>query len=241
SLPPQVTEALSSYVKKGAAVLCSAKVPARDQAFLNLLGLGSVGPETEAYGAYFRCPDEKVVPVGDSCLKCSLSTASPLFPVMPAQKFGPPEVCYVQEECTESFGMYLNEFGGGRAIFIPWKAGSLYYSEGYDIWFEFMKGVLTRYAGACGIGVDLSPMVEVTLGRSGDSTLVCLVNGSGHFGNSFFSPVTIRDAVVEIPWQGDFSMKSLVCKDNCSGELINGKLRITVKELGFFEEIVIDK
>ncbi|MCR4675938.1 MAG: hypothetical protein K5634_01765, partial [Sphaerochaetaceae bacterium] len=46
SLPPQVTEALSSYVKKGAAVLCSAKVPARDQAFLNLLGLGSVGPET---------------------------------------------------------------------------------------------------------------------------------------------------------------------------------------------------
>ncbi|MCR4676256.1 MAG: hypothetical protein K5634_03390, partial [Sphaerochaetaceae bacterium] len=242
SIPAPLVPAISSYVKNGGKLLCSAKVPARDSQFLEILGLDSVSAEAEVYGSYFRTEEELVVPVGDSCLKCSDASAESLYSVMPAQKFGPPEVCYVQEEPTQSFGLYINTYGNGKAAFIPWKAGSLYYSEGYDVWFEFMKKVLEEKLGALSVAPTLSPMVEVTVGRCKEGTLLSFVNGSGHFGNSFFSPVEIENAVIELPWNEEsFSCTSLYRKDNCTAELIDRKLRITVKKLGFFEQIVVNR
>jgi hypothetical protein len=44
-------------------------------------------------------------------------------------------------------------------------------------------------------------MVESTLlYRDGeDFRLLCLVNGSGHFGNSFYKPLTLTDLRVQVP------------------------------------------
>ena len=50
------------------------------------------------------------------------------------------------------------------------------------------------------IGGNLSPMVEVTWFEKvdGSSQLVHLVNGSGHFGVSFYEPVKMVDLEIEL-------------------------------------------
>ncbi len=244
-LSPEICEALASFISEGGTVVASGKA---SPAF-TALGV-QPGKPVASEGAYLELSEEDkaimpglsercTIPLGKGYNGYTRTTARGLCQIMPPQRFGPPEVCFCAEEPTGLHGLLVNECGSGKAIYLPWNPGSLYYTEGYDIWFELIKAVLLDLAKAEAVSGNLSPMVEVTVGRSGGKTLVHLVNGTGHFGTSFFDPVPI-EAEFELPWgRASASIENLDVPGDVECEIRDGRLRIKVRRLGFHACLVI--
>ena len=244
-LSPEVCDSLAEYVSEGGNIVATGKIsPA-----LSVLGV-QPGKPVVSEGAYLSisCDDKKTltglsersaVPVGKGYNCYTKTSACELCAIMPPQRFGPPEVCFRDEEPTGLYGLLVNDHGKGKTVYMPWNPGAIYFNEGYDIWFEFVKAALVEVLGVEQVSKTLSPMVEVTVGKSGDKTVVHFVNGTGHFGTSFFDPVTV-DAEVEIPWdKGDACCENLDESGNAECEVLDGKLRIRVPKLGFHACVAI--
>mgnify|MGYP003623559935 CR=1 FL=1 len=182
-------------------------------------------------------------PVGNSLQPVAMEPdARTYMRLLPAEPFGPPEVCYPHKAPSEQFGVSVYPFEAGKGVFIPWNPAACYYTDGYDVWALFMKDVLTIICGAVCLSENLTPMVEVTHGRKEDVDLIHFVNVSGHYGTSFFDPVVLHDITVEVPWfDKDLEWETLYTPDNAVIQEVNGKLYATVKALGFYECIVIRK
>jgi hypothetical protein len=162
--------------------------------------------------------------------------------LIPPHNFGPRERCYY-ELTTDFPGIVISPFGKGRGIFIPWSPGALFHQQGHVNTSDFCSDVLEGFAGISPFLGNLSPMVEVTHYQSDDGTyhLIHLVNGSGHFGSSFYPPVSMHDIQIEIAIEGQIkSVKGLRCGRPLPYELLNGQLSINLPQLGLFEVIKID-
>ena len=244
-LSADICDALAGFVSGGGSIVASGKAsPA-----LSVLGV-QPGKPVAADGAYIELSDTDrdvlpelscrgPVPMGKGYNSYTRLTASEVCRIMPPQSFGPPEVCYCNEEPTGLYGLLLNDHGKGKAVYMPWNPGSLYYSEGYDIWMEFVSSVLLDVIGVSQVSRSMSPMVEVTVGKSGNRAVVHLVNGTGHFGTSFFDPVPV-DAEFEIPWDKEnASIENLDAAGNVEFSIRDGKLRVKVPGLGFHACLVI--
>jgi hypothetical protein len=252
-LSPDICQALDDYVSSGGRLLISGKAPQGNGKPLTSLGLQSAGKTVEAEGANIRLSeddkaiipglsDRGFIPLGKGYVSYVNARAKEFCPIMPPQRFGPPEVCFVNEEPTGLSGLLVNDFGKGRVVWLPWTPGTLYYTEGYDIWFCLAKGVLVDILGVEQISQSLNPMVEVTIGKTEEKTLIHFVNGTGHFGTSFFDPVPVSDVQVEIPWEyEDIRCDNLDEPGNVRFELINGTLKISIPRLGFHACVVITK
>lgn len=252
-LKASVCSRINEYVQRGGAVVVIGKTPLEQGRPLAALGLKEVGPFVNAEGANLHLTDESrmyfpslvdraFIPVGKGYYPYSPDTAKGLIDLMPPQRFGPPEVCYMAEEPTGYSGVVLNCYGKGKALYIPWNVGAFYYAEGYDIWLVFLQDVLQHILALQSLSRTLSPMVEVTVGTKGDETIVQFVNGTGHFGNSFFDPVELSNQSIELPWDtSEVVCRSLFEQDNCIAMHMGEKLKVTVKKLGFYEGVVIKK
>ena len=85
-------------------------------------------------------------------------------------------------------------------------------------------------------------MVEVTLGRKSDLLLLHLVNGSGHYGNSFFDPALLSDQSVTIPWTSEHvHCENLDEPGNIMWSYGENTLTVTVPRLGAHALIAIRK
>lgn len=86
-------------------------------------------------------------------------------------------------------------------------------------------------------------MVEVThfTSRVGDFELVHLVNGSGHFGNSFFAPVPMTELDVVISQDREpASVNSLVYGHPYRYNWQAGQLTIRIPKLELFDAVRIE-
>lgn len=118
--------------------------------------------------------------------------------LIPPQMFGPPERCYSTDE-SDAPGFSINNFGEGRGIYIPWKPGTFFYREGYSNTAWFMWDMLQMVCGMESLAPELTPMVEITLSARPGRLVVQLVNLSGHYGNSYYQPLELRDIHLKIP------------------------------------------
>ena len=156
------------------------------------------------------------------------------------ERFGPPELCYATEDPTEHPTVTRMAFGKGYGLCLPWNPGTNYYADGNETFRLFIGDVLENLCCVKSAGTCLTPMVEITHGRKENTELVHFVNGSGHFGNSFFEPPVLSDQSMEIAWPYD----TVTCRNidepgNVAYKLENGKLTITVPRLGYHACIVI--
>ena len=241
-LTKELAEKVDRFVEEGGNLIISGK------ASTLLSSLGTVeGKFVDAEGAYAVLPStlpslegRTHIPLGKGYFEITAGSADSFGCIMPPQSFGPPEVCYAREKETGIPGYTVNFHGKGRAIRIPWQMGALYYNEGYDLWLLVAKAILVDVLGEKTLSNTLSPMVQVTLGRKKGKVMVQLVNGTGHFGNSFFDPVEIRDVEVEIPWEkGEVECRSLYLPDNVKYEKTEETIRLKVHRLGFYEAIEV--
>ena len=238
----EVSEKIDRYVENGGNIILSGKASS------SLVSSGvEEGSFVEAEGAYVKLSSSLpslgsryLIPVGKGYFDIKTKTADCNGSVMPPQPFGPPEVCFSMEKETSVPGYTINAWGKGKVIRVPWQMGSMYYNEGYDLWLLFAKALLEDLLGRKSLSDSLSPMVQVTLGKKEGKTMVQFVNGSGHFGNSYFDPVKMENLEVEIPWEGEKAIcRSLYKDDNVMFEKKEKSLKLTVKELGFYEAIEV--
>lgn len=162
--------------------------------------------------------------------------------LIPPHNFGPPERCYYELE-TDEPGLLVNDFGEGKAIYLPWLPGALFHRQGYPNTSEFIADLLEQIGGLAPVGGNLSPMVEVTrfVQKDGGFELIHLVNGSGHFGVSFFEPVTMTnvEVVVDCAQKPD-KVWSLVNQRQVESTWQDGRLTIRVPSLGLFDAIRVE-
>jgi hypothetical protein len=167
--------------------------------------------------------------------------------LIPPHNFGPPERCYY-EQVTSHPGFVVHPYGEGCAIYLPWSPGALFHRQGHLNTAMFCGDLLLHVADVKAVGGTLSPMVEVTRFAKADGRydLVHLVNGSGHFGNSFYAPVRMKDIRVSI--ECDSAPQTIIAlrggaelPDGASPtfDWEDGQLSIDVPELGLFEALKI--
>lgn len=162
--------------------------------------------------------------------------------LIPPHPYGPPERCYYTK-VTDLPGFTVHRYGKGKAVQIPWKPGLVYARDGYQNTFLFMKDVLGSVAGLNSVEDEpFSPMVEVILGWEKDKkyAMAHLVNGTGHFGTSFFEPVAVNGIKLKLPMD---RCPSKVCQ-LVKGEEVpfrwnEGNLYVTVDTLEEMECIKI--
>ena len=85
-------------------------------------------------------------------------------------------------------------------------------------------------------------MVEITLGHKGETTLIQFVNGTGHFGKSYFDPVPVFDTKVSIPWDKEsFCVRDIETEDNTEAVLKDGILTVTLRRLDAYACIAVQE
>ena len=187
-------------------------------------------------------PDSDLVFVDGPYLEAAYAdSVAPRFRLVPPHNYGPPEHCYFTE-ISDLPGLTVNTYGQGRAIYIPWSPGALYHRQGYANTAAFAADVRGPIAGLQAVAGNLPPMVEVTLYQQagGAHRLLHLVNGSGHFGVSFFDPVPLRDLEIRVPHpRQPTRVECLVGGAPCPCAWQDGELTLRLDALDLFEAIKI--
>jgi len=167
--------------------------------------------------------------------------ATQRFKLVPPHNFGPPERCYY-ETVVDRPGFVVHPYGRGRAIYVPWLPGQLFYRQGHTNTIDFAADLIEHVAGIAPVGGNLPPMVEVTLFESHErkTQLVHLVNGSGHFGTTFYAPVPMFDLIVSVLCETAPSrVTSLVTGTEIAFTCAGGTLNLMVPRLDLFEALEI--
>ena len=183
-----------------------------------------------------------VLMTGDNYTYCTYQDAvEKHLDLIPPHMYGPPERCYFTQITTLP-GMTINSIGKGKGIFIPWQPGTLYYREGYDNPFFFMHDVVCTVAGMESIAPDTTKMVEVTYQKehSNKFFLVQLINGSGHFGTSYFDPIPIQKIAIAVETPKKITkVQSLQTGQDLPFEIRDGKVFFQLPILKDFECVVL--
>ena len=217
-----VSDALAAridrFVADGGVLIASGRSGFRDEVYeprpqpaLRSLGIRTAGPvRADIRPSYFQFEDKAGFPRfaatdlvyldGPYVYAEYEDAAVPHLRLIPPHPFGPPERCYYGT-VTDHPGFVVHPYGRGRAIYLPWLPGALFHRQGYTNTWDFAADLLEHVAGVQPVAGNLSPMVEVTrfTAAEGHSELIHLVNGSGHFGVSFFPPVPMHDLRVTLP------------------------------------------
>ncbi len=116
--------------------------------------------------------------------------------------FGPPEKVWSDKTETAVPGLVMAAHGAGRAAYLPWDVGGLYYRHSAPAHAGLVADVIDQLLPTGRqLRTSAHPLVEITLmaqparGR----TLLHLVNGSGHHDTAYFAPIAMRAIRVELP------------------------------------------
>ena len=254
-----LAQALDSYCAQGGTVIAVSRAAMRDEDYqprsapaLECLGIERVqAVRSDMRATYLKLDDKTglrrfaetdlVFVDGNYVYAHYAASAEGRLKLVPPHPFGPPERCYYTT-VVDRPGLVVNRYGEGRAIHVPWEPGALFYRQGYTNTLDFCLDLLEGVAGIEPVGGNLSPMVEVTLfqRRDGAHQLLHMVNGSGHFGVSFYPPAVMSDLTVVVPCAAaPHSVSSLVTGAACETDYADGRLTVRVPRLELFEAIKI--
>lgn len=106
------------------------------------------------------------------------------------QKFGPPELCFAEDQTAAGPGLMRKRFGKGEAIYLPWLPEWLYFRDGLPGHRELLSGLITA-ASTLPVKVDGAGPLEVTVrATEGGEGRKCvhLVNYAGQRGSAYDEP-----------------------------------------------------
>ena len=255
-------QAIDAFVKDGGKLLCTGRTgfadgeaEARPKPALASLGINKIDIVQDARGGYFELSPadhdtfkrfdgiELVYIDGDYVYASYEKDALPLISMIPPQPFGPPERCYPLYPAGKNSAAVRHPYGKGEAVYIPWFPGKLFHRQGYPNTMQLVADLLENVLGMQPVKTDLPPMVEVTLvsDRAASFHLLQFVNQTGHFGNSFYPPVTLPHAAVTVP----LSRKPSKVSSLLNGKAVpfsyeDGKLSVEIADLGIFEALYIE-
>ena len=202
-VPGAMPDGVDAYVRGGGRVLVAGTSPPA------ALPIGRIVRTSKTQG-YWRIHDRARLPSlaatdllfvdGDYVELAPVDP--PVLTLIPTAMFGPPEKVWSDKTETTVPGLVVAPHGKGRAAYIPWDVGGLYYRHSSPAHAALMTDVIDQLLPAGRqLRTSAHPLVEMTLmtqparGR----TLVHLVNGSGHHDTAYFAPIAMRDIRVELP------------------------------------------
>jgi hypothetical protein len=207
---------LDQFAEQGGIVLATGEAALYNDRYekRNGMGLRSMGIEELLYhrkdmiSAMFQVEDKKTFPRFKDTAYIAAGyefifnrpneKAKSYLRLIPPQCFGPPERCYaVNESSIPCFTAF--PYGRGMGVYVPWKPGTFFFKEGYSNTAWFMQDLLEQVCGMVSIAPQLSPMVETTLASRPGRRVVQLVNITGHYGNSYYESLPVRDILLRIP------------------------------------------
>ena len=253
-------EATNAFVAKGGTVICVGGTGLADERkgrktapSLECQGICTIRQErSDMASAMFlispedrfifsSLPDTDVIGVGDRYLFMEPGqVAQKWLKMVPVHPFGPPECCYF-ETVTEEPAFYVNPYGAGRAVTIPWYPGEFYARTGFQSLSLFMKDILMNLCGAISIAPSLTEMAEISLSANpqGDM-LVQLVNHTGIFGVSFVRPNPIRPVTLALPLPQPPARVRTLNGGQVTRCYENGILHLTMDKLEEYEAIKLE-
>ena len=255
----ELARLLDAYVQQGGTLLATGRSGFRDEDYelrprpaLSSLGIQQVKQiRTDTRSSYFKLDDKQgfarfadteLIYMDGPYVEAQYAPAArKRLKLIPPHHFGPPERCYYTV-VTDDPGFIVHPYGQGKAIHVPWMPGALFHRQGYTNTMDFAADLLESIAGLRPLGGNLPPMVEVTLHeqQDGGAQLLHLVNATGHFGNSFFAPVTMSDLTIVVPYsRRPESVRSLVRRQPCDHGWSDDRLTIHVRQLELIEAIEI--
>ena len=175
-------EKVDDYVYNGGMVIATGEtglydpyVGLRKEQILKSLGVESIkGIRDDMISSMFHLSDKdketfksyidtELIPVGDKMVFVeSRKETKKYLRLIPPHMYGPPEKCYFTEK-THTPGVTKYYYGKGKSIYIPWLPGSFYNQVGHSNTFWFMKDILVNMCDIQSVGMDMSPMVELSL------------------------------------------------------------------------------
>jgi hypothetical protein len=145
--------------------------------------------------------DFDLIMMNSGFLKCkTVGSAKSYMRLLPNTMHGPPEKCFFTDaDVTDFPGMIANDFGKGKAVFIPWQIGSQYSWKGNNGQRAvFMAGLQNLLKLENSLVTDASPLIEMThlANRNGVFEWVGMINHSGQIGDGFREPVPIYNTTI---------------------------------------------
>jgi hypothetical protein len=166
-------------------------------------------------------------------------TSGPLT-LIPPSMIGPPEKIHTDQVDTTKPGIVSRSFGKGSVTWIPWDLGGLYFKHSLPSHAGILRDVIDRMMprGRL-ILTNAHPMVEMTLMRQGNRTLLHLVNLSGHSQTAYFEPLPVRDIGIRVA--GAFKKaRTLRTAGDLKLTSASGYGSFTLPELRDYEVVVLE-
>jgi hypothetical protein len=119
---------------------------------------------------------------------------------------GPPEKIHVDMKDTDKPGLVF--FAGGRAAWLPWDVGALYYRHSLPAHAGVLRDVVSRLLPERQLYTNAHRLVEITVLRQRDRHLMHFVNLTGHSQTGYFDPVPMTG--IQVRLRGEFGSARLV-------------------------------
>lgn len=177
-------------------------------------------------------------------LKCrTKGNAKGYLKLLPETMFGPPEKSYyTTSEITAFPGLVSNDFGKGKAVFIPWQIGAQYHFKGhYAHKALFVSAVKDLLKVEGSLVTDASPLIEMThlANRNGAFEWIGMLNHSGQIGASLLEPVAIQNTTIRFqPAKPVKELRLMRSGKSVKFRKANGWIECVVPEVRDFEMVV---
>ena len=167
-----------------------------------------------------------------------LTLVPPSLTLVPPSMIGPPELVHVDQKDTVIPGLIVIRTGQGSVTWIPWDLGALYYRLSLPAHAGLFRDVMDGLMPERQLRTTAHPLVEVSLMKQGDRTLLHLINMTGQSGTGYFAPVAMRDVRVSV--EGRFVRANAVRKPSVLAVRKNGAYsELVLPELLDYEMVVL--
>lgn len=111
--------------------------------------------------------------------------------LMPTQQYGPPELCFPEDEASRGAGLLKRQHGKGQCIWLPWLPEWMYFRDGLAEHRELLKQLVEQAAPPVVKLTGAGP-VEVTIRQNNrGERLVFVVNYAGQRQSAYEEPPAI--------------------------------------------------
>ncbi len=157
---------------------------------------------------------------------------------IPPSMFGPPE--YIHANMKDTDVPALVEFNGGKAAWLPWNLGALYYRHSLPAYAGLFRDLVDRLTGgARQVKTSAHPLVEISWMKQGHRRLLHVVNVAGHSQTGYFAPPEFGQLSFDV--EGEYkSARALKAGTELKVERGGGRTRIVLPGLGEYELIVLE-
>ena len=167
------------------------------------------------------------------------SAGPPALTLIPPSMIGPPEFVHIDMRDTDTPAIAGAHIGKGEAAWIPWNLGSLYYRLSLPAHAALFRDVFDRLDPRRQIRTNAHPLVEMSLMRQGNRTLLHLINLSGHSETGYFAPLPMDNIRVQVA--GQFSTaKTVRSPGTLKVQVSQGYSEFVVPRLSDYELVVLE-